>query len=196
MLFTAGTPHTFPYLVDNFFYTAAALAGRLPFTATGSGAGWFKMFEFLEVPSQADGSYAPLAQGTNYDWARQDFKPGLLNLNLIMDEEVLLGLLGQQDLTNFNQQLLNFTPMPIGGVHAVPLPPNQLPRVVTSVDANGMPLTSYEIGHQGHVYLPNDTVSRRYRTACQGGLRPVPEGAAWRIGFPVRLWFRPDRDAQ
>jgi hypothetical protein len=156
-LFTAGTPHTFPYLVDNFFYTSPSPgAGTPAMYGDRMGAGWFKMFEFFEVPSQADGSYAPLAQGTNFDWARQDLRPGLLNLNLIMDDEVLLGLLGQQNLANFNQLLLNFTPMTpnLPWTPLTPLAPDHLPRVVTSVDANGTPLTSYEIGSQGHVYPP------------------------------------------
>jgi hypothetical protein len=155
MLFTATVPHTFPYLVDKFFYTSYHSGG----TTYGdrSSDGWFKIFEFLDVPSQAEGSIGPVAQGANFDWARQDLKPGLMNLNLIVDEEPLLALLGQQD-SSFNQHLLNFTPVPFGA-HAVPLPANQLPRVVTAVDANGTPLTSYEIGHAGHVYLPNNSAN-------------------------------------
>ena len=66
----------------------------------GSGAdGWFKMFEFFEVPSQSLGAIGPVAQGTNFDWARQDTKPGLLNLNLIIDEEVFFSVLGSQSIT-------------------------------------------------------------------------------------------------
>ena len=63
----------------------------------GTGAdGWFKMFEFFEVPSQSLGAIGPVAQGTDFDWARQDTKPGLLNLNLIIDEEVFFSVLGSQ----------------------------------------------------------------------------------------------------
>ena len=58
------------------------------------------MFEFFEVPSQVIGAIGPVSQGTNFDWARQDTKPGQLNLNLIVDEEVFCSVLGQQ-LTNF-----------------------------------------------------------------------------------------------
>ncbi|MFO0909975.1 MAG: hypothetical protein U0794_16780 [Isosphaeraceae bacterium] len=46
------------------------------------------MFDFFEVPSPAFKAIGPVASGTNYDWARQDLRAGLLNLNLIVDEEV------------------------------------------------------------------------------------------------------------
>ncbi len=62
------------------------------------------MFEFFEVPSQVFGSIGAVAQGTNFDWARQDLKPGLLNLNLIIDEEVYLGLLGNTSISQQNGQ--------------------------------------------------------------------------------------------
>ena len=96
----------------------------------GAGAdGWFKMFEFFEVPSQSLGAIGPVAQGTNFDWARQDMKPGLLNLNLIIDEEVFFSILGSQSITlkngvglgatgpntdSFSQNLLNFAQLPAG----------------------------------------------------------------------------------
>ena len=57
------------------------------------------MFEFFEVPSQSLGAIGAVAQGTNFDWARQDMKPGLLNLNLIIDEEVFFSVLGSQSIT-------------------------------------------------------------------------------------------------
>jgi hypothetical protein len=153
---TPAIPRTYPYLVENFFYSAPSPPAGAAASLYGdqTGAGWFKLLEFFEVPSQAEGTIGPQSQGTNFDWARQDLRPGLMNPNLIMDEEPLLALIGQQD-ASFNQQLLNFTAMPFGGVHAVPLAANQLPRVVTAVDVNGMPLSSYEIGHQGHFYIPN-----------------------------------------
>ena len=105
--------HTFPYLVDKFFYTGASSAADTGGTLVGSptGDGWFKMFEFFEVPSQMMGATGPVAQGTNFDWDRQDTKPGLLNLNLIIDEEVFFSVVGQQD-ANFNQQWLNFIQVP------------------------------------------------------------------------------------
>src|SRR5262249_32373435 len=81
-------PHTFPYLVDKFFYTGASnfyypptAGGTDPGNVVGGpgGDGWFKMFEFVEVPSQMAGAVGPVAQGANFDWARQDSKPGLMN---------------------------------------------------------------------------------------------------------------------
>ena len=69
------------------------------------------MFEFFEVPSQMIGAVGPVAQGTNFDWLRQDTKPGLINLNLIIDEEVFFSVFGSQN-TNFNQQLLSFDQLP------------------------------------------------------------------------------------
>jgi hypothetical protein len=113
-LLTAGTPvqpHTYPYLSDKFFYTgasnildAAPALGASGLVGGQSADGWFKMFEFFEVPSQMLGAIGPVAQGTNFDWARQDMKPGLLNLNLIIDEEVFLSLLGKQVITQQSGQ--------------------------------------------------------------------------------------------
>ncbi len=117
------TPHTFPYLVDKFFYSGYG-GPVAPATAPpadpggvvgGYGAdGWFKMFEFFEVPSQMIGAVGPVAQGTNFDWLRQDTKPGLINLNLIIDEEVFFSVFGKQDEAFSNatsplyEQLLSF----------------------------------------------------------------------------------------
>lgn len=156
LAFPTGTPippHTYPYLVDKFFYTGAS-DGSPPQSVDGpSGAGWFKMLEFLEVPTTAQGGIGPVAEGANFDWARQDFRPGLLNLNLIIDEEVFLALLGQHD-ANFNETLLNATVLPPPRPPGIPLPATRRPRVVTGVDRAGTPL------------LPNTGVSP-----------PVPSGS-------------------
>ena len=97
--------------MDKFFYSGygGPVAGATIPPADpggvvdGPGAdGWFKMFEFFEVPSQSLGAIGPVAQGTNFDWARQDMKPGLLNLNLIIDEEVFFSVLGSQSITLSN----------------------------------------------------------------------------------------------
>jgi hypothetical protein len=132
-------PHTFPYLNDQFFYSGYGGAATID---TGgqvggySADGWFKMFDFFEVPSQAIGAIGPVAQGSNFDWLRQDIKPGQLNLNLIMDEEVFFSVAGQQSINQsngqyfaadgvtpqtpsdqFSQQLLNFnqiSAIPVG----------------------------------------------------------------------------------
>ena len=83
---TAAVPALYPLNAGNIDYKYIGGPG---------GAGWHKMFEFFEVPSSAYGSIGPVAQGSNYDWARQDLRPGLLNLNLIIDEEVFLGLMSE-----------------------------------------------------------------------------------------------------
>ena len=110
---TTGTasaePHTFPYLIDKFFYSGYGASNTLdPGGLVGgyAGDGWFKMFDFLEVPSQMIGAIGPVAQGNNFDWLRQDTRPGQLNLNLIMDEEVFFSLVGRQTITQTNGQLL------------------------------------------------------------------------------------------
>jgi hypothetical protein len=130
------SPHYYPYLNDEFFYSGAieptapvppAVAGGWPnpgilpdqgvhaFSTTSAayiggpgGAGWHKMLEFFEVPSPAFGSIGEVAQGSNYDWYRQDLKPGQLNLNLIIDEEVFLALLGQDLYGALNQNQIHF----------------------------------------------------------------------------------------
>ncbi len=152
--------NTFPYLVDRFFYTGASSAADTGGTLVGSptGDGWFKMFEFFEVPGQMMGATGPVTQGTNFDWDRQDTKPGLLNLNLIIDEEVFFSVIGQQD-ANFNQQWLNFIQVPSipSGTYSLPLngqapipqygPP--VPLVVTAIDGSGSPAYVYPITNQG-----------------------------------------------
>jgi hypothetical protein len=101
---TLTTPPTFPYLCQNLSYTSAApLANAAtsgnwdPIVGPTSG-GWYKMLELFEVPSAVSGATGTVSRGVNYDWARQDKKPGLLNLNLIIDEEVFLGLMGNAGL--------------------------------------------------------------------------------------------------
>ena len=62
------------------------------------------MFDFFEVPSQMMAAYGPVANGVNFDWSRQDTKPGLMNLNLIMDEEVFFSVVGRQTISQANGQ--------------------------------------------------------------------------------------------
>ena len=91
------------------------------------------MLEFFEVPSQSIGAIGSVASGSNFDWLRQDIKPGQLNLNLIMDEEVFFSIAGDQSISQtngqtldangniknpfdqFSQQLLNFTQILVPG---------------------------------------------------------------------------------
>jgi large repetitive protein len=110
---TSGAPSTpqprsYPYLNDEFFYSG--FGGPITQDAGGQvggyGAdGWFKMFEFFEVPSQAMGAIGPVASGSNFDWFRHDIKPGQLNLNLIMDEEVFFSIAGHQKISQGNGQI-------------------------------------------------------------------------------------------
>src|SRR5262249_26472990 len=151
---------TFPYLVDRFFYSGASSAADMGGTLVGSptGDGWFKMLEFFEVPSPMNGAIGPVAQGTNFDWERQDARPGLLNLNLIIDEEAFFSVAGRQD-AGFNQQWLNFIQVPSlpPGTYSLPLngktpipqygPP--VPLVVSAIDANGSPAYVYPIANRG-----------------------------------------------
>jgi len=155
----AVAPHTFPYLVDKFFYTGAspsAVPNPLTF-GDPTADGWFKMFEFFEVPSQMIGAVGPVAQGTDFDWLRQDFKPGLINLNLIVDEEVFFSVFGKQN-TNFNQQLLSFDQLPnppsfLGGPWPGPLAvgSSPIPLVVTATNAFGAPAFAYPMNNVGVV---------------------------------------------
>jgi hypothetical protein len=109
-------------------------------------SGWFKMFDFFEVPSPAFKSIAPVAIGTNYDWARQDLRPGLLNLNLIIDEEVFLGLMGE----SIYGQMQQYTGLFSNGVLSQDQVSNSFganpailpPTVVTLVDDRGSPIVS------------------------------------------------------
>ncbi len=142
---------TFPYLPDNFYYTAASVAppttGGLKYppyysnltTEIGgwTGAGWHKMMEFFEVPSSANGAVGTAAAGFNFDWARQDIKPGLLNLNLIIDEEVFAGLF---DDPRLNERLAAFAP---GS--------STIPQVVSQIDANGYAAARYPMFGQKSV---------------------------------------------
>ncbi len=131
---TPVQPHAFPYLVDRFFYTGAStffypptgavidpgsptlLTNKVPVVGGPGGDGWYKMFEFFEVPSQSNGAVGPVALGANFDWARQDTKPGLMNLNLIVDEEAFYAVFGSNNSRNsrsFNQAVLNSIQLPL-----------------------------------------------------------------------------------
>jgi hypothetical protein len=108
-------PHSYPYLSDNFFYsgegqdtadnaTTATPPGTGPVAGGHTGAGWHRMLGFFEVPSSAVGAIGPLAKGVNRDWYREDVRPGQINLNLIVDEEVFFGLVDDPRMyySNFN----------------------------------------------------------------------------------------------
>ncbi len=130
---------SYPYLPDNFYYTAASVTPPPPPTGTTmnynsaytqltteiggwTGAGWHKMMEFFEVPSSAYGSTGTTDTGNNFDWARADTKPGQLNVNLIIDEEVFAGLI---DDPRLNEALAAST--------------STIPYVVSQIDGYGYP---------------------------------------------------------
>jgi hypothetical protein len=158
-------PHTFPYLNDQFFYSGYGGAATIdPGLQVGgySADGWFKMFEFFEVPSQALGAIGTVASGTNFDWMRQDIKPGQLNLNMIIDEEVFFSLTGQQHISQsngqnsdaagpigdqtpgdqFSQQLLNFNQIQglAAGLYTGPISTPALPTFLWPLGTSPTPM--------------------------------------------------------
>ncbi|APW62604.1 hypothetical protein [Paludisphaera borealis] len=146
-------PQTYPYLVDQLFYSSASLAKNgNPTTwdpvAGPSSGGWYKMFEAFEVPSPVIGAIGTAAQGVNFDWLRQDVRPGQINLNLIMDEEVFLGLVGnagdRTDNPGGSQQVVT-VPSKLNGAVTSTTPP----QIVTQVSATGAPTASYSISNTG-----------------------------------------------
>ena len=182
-----SNPRTYPYLVDNFFYTAqsedsywlnpgsgtAPIYPAGPFTTTApanppkyvggpGGAGWHKMLEFFEVPSPMLGSIGEVANGSSYDWARQDLKPGLLNLNLIIDEEVFFSLMSETWLKMYNNQpsytlgattvqTTNFLDY-LGDtrLNVAQLAAGATPTIVTQIDASGTPSAGYHMNNVGY----------------------------------------------
>jgi hypothetical protein len=133
--------HTYPYLVDKFFYNAFNDG------TTGSTAdGWFQMLEYFEVPPPTLGAIGEVASGANYDWYRQDVRPGQLNLNLIIDEEVFFGLVDDPRLLR----------TPIAPV-TTSTPTNPIypgtPQIVTQIDANFQPSYDYNSWQSG-TYVP------------------------------------------
>jgi hypothetical protein len=146
-------PTANPYLIDKFFYSAANVDTVNPTSTVDNqtSAGWYKMFEFFEVPSQSMGAYGPVAQGANFDWFRQDLKPGLINLNLIIDEEVFFSVFGKQD-SNYVQKLLNTQATFPAAV--------DIPAVVTSINpATGVPMAPVKITNNGFSDFNNTTKS-------------------------------------
>ena len=129
------------------------------------------MFEFFEVPSQSMGAIGPVAQGMNFDWARQDTKPGLINLNLIIDEEVFFSVFGKQD-QNFNQQLLNF---------------HQLPdlRQPTMADRWAHATASLTLPHGRGVLAGADGRDRDHGQRIAGGR--LPDALTWGCWHSIRL---------
>jgi len=218
-------PHTFPYLVDKFFYTGASgfyyppsgistdpssATPSIPVVGGPAADGWFKMFEFLEVPSQMIGAIGPVAQGANFDWYRQDTKPGLLNINLIIDEEVFFSVFGRQN-ASFTQTLLNsielpYLPTPIAmplstannGNPPIPQYGPPVPLVVSAIQASGAPNYVYPLTSQTqnvqHGFLTNDPILQAINAAAlaNGATPPLapPVGNRLKAAFAQFLWLR------
>ena len=141
-------PRSYPYLNDEFFYTGYGGAATID---TGgqvggyAGDGWFKMFEFFEVPSQSIGAIGPVAQGSNFDWLRQDIKHGQLNPNLIIDEEVFFSLAGKQSISQSNGQNLSYDAMSM--MTSYQLPSDQFSQQLLNFNQiPGLPNLPYLLG--------------------------------------------------
>ena len=154
--------------------------------------GWYRMFEFFEVPSPAFGAIGEMASGANFDWARQDTKPGLLNLNLIIDEEVFLGLMGNagqaynptatNPFTGMQANPLNSVPQNLNANQVLtPVPPatengvaggNVVPKIVTMIDPSGSPayfpqknrLAAYPMTNNGLFNAPDPNRGNAYNS--------------------------------
>ncbi len=245
---TPVQPHTFPYLVDKFFYSGAStflyppLVGPDPmqnpnFVLGGAGTtdpswgplrytsnvpapvvggpaadGWFKMFDFFEVPSQMIGAIGTVAQGNNFDWARQDTKPGLMNLNLIIDEEAFFSVFGDQT-SSYSQNLLNSIELPLLAVangtqltlpYGMPLATNNngsppipyggppVPLVVSAIQPNGAPNYVYPVTDQTqylqHGFLTSDPIFQAFVTA-DGLLTPDTLAPLPAVGNRIKAAF-------
>lgn len=221
-------PHAFPYLVDKFFYTGASAfyyppagtVGDIRGTLVGGpgGDGWYKMLEFFEVPSQAMGAVGPVALGANFDWARQDFRPGQMNLNLIIDEEAFYAVFGSQNSGNYNQDLLNSIQLPLlatfnsntsqptlpyrmplatmnNGLPPIALGGSPVPLVVSAIQPNGAPNYAYPVTDQTqyiqHGYLANDPITVALQVGA-GATLPTTNLVGNRIkaAFAQFLWAR------
>lgn len=138
----------YPYLPDGFFYQSRPAEPNpiLPTGATESwfkhkAVGWHRMLEFFEVPSPVQGAIGPVAEGDNGDWLRKDLRPGAINLNAIYDEEVFFGLLGDGRLNS--QPAFPDPPQP--GQSLAATPGTGIPRMITALNAAGLPATSVPV---------------------------------------------------
>src|SRR4029077_16167541 len=74
-----AVPQTYPYLADEFFYTGSnesapphwvpAPPPDATYVGGPSGAGWYKMLEFFEVPGRSEGATGRVSEGMNFDAA-------------------------------------------------------------------------------------------------------------------------------
>lgn len=151
--------HAFPYLADAFFYASYNTPGNATYFGQKT-VGWHRMLEFFEVPSSMFGAVGPAAEGQNADWLRKDVKPGLLNINAIIDEEVFAGLMADERLNAipaFVDEAAAARPYPVGAP-AGPWPAFDIdgttpttrgvfgvPRVASAILPNGVPSSTFPI---------------------------------------------------
>ncbi len=150
-------PRVYPYLVDKFYYsympdspsptnpTGNPVYNPTHPNYTGAGPsfaeqddGWHTILEFFEVPVEMKGATGEVAYGANGDWVRKDLRPGQINLNLIVDEEVFYGLL--------DDARLNLAAQGTPGSAIVPV-------VATQADAYGNPLVTAAMVDRGFALL-------------------------------------------
>jgi hypothetical protein len=74
-----------------------------------------------------------MADGQNLDWLRRDVRPGQINLNLVIDEEVFFGIIDDARLNR-------------GAV----VNPGVPPSVVTLTQPDGTPAASYQMLNRGY----------------------------------------------
>jgi hypothetical protein len=196
--------------------TSLAVANRVPVVGGPGGDGWFKMFEFFEVPSQMTGAIGPVVQGANFDWARQDSKPGLMNINLIADEEAFFSIFGARPraitrpcstpsscrCSPTNGQFMLPYAMPWRDEEQCPPIPGAAPvPLVVSASSQRGPSYAYPLTDQTQSIstVPPSTIGLAMNRGNggapravpgwqpdQGGLRAVPLVAPWRVGLPIR----------
>ena len=131
------------------------------------------MFEFLEVPSQMNGAIGPVANGVNFDWARQDSKPGLLNLNLIVDEEVFFSVAGQQTLTQQNGQYTGADSTT--GATPAQNPSDQFTQRLLNFDQVTLPSSTYSLsGVLTALLSPGNYTATGGTLPLAAGTPPIP----------------------
>ncbi len=217
--FPPAESQTYPYLIDKFFYSAASVGCRrstprptapYPNLVGGwTGDGWHKLLEFVEVPSSANGAIGPVARGDNFDWLRQDLKPGLLNLNLIIDEEVFFGLMDELRLNDtLNTTIatpLNQIPYVVDADRPVRLPRHEHDRADLPVGEHGVQRFPPDLGRRDRSTRPRARralagprlylfrCGRRREPRDQGRLLRLPQAPRRRIGLPLCLGLGRDR---
>ncbi len=147
----------FPYLADSFHY----------YDTAATNANWFRLLDYFEVPSPVLGTLGPVGAGQNGDWARRDVRPGMINLNLIIDEEVFLGLI---DDVRLNMSLVGAT----GDV---------VPQVITSLNSTGGVATYTSMNNRGF----NDGTSTSMKAAFSDFLKMRHGGTGFL--FDYRYYF-------